>query len=87
MRPIQSGIGILEDHLAVLDDLLVQFPADAAVDLPAFVENFTGSGGIDPQDGTADGSLAGTGFTNQTENFAFFDIHTNIIKRSKILVH
>ena len=67
---VQGSDGILEDHLDLLSDLLVQSLVDATVDLLALVDDITTGGGINSHNGTTDGGLAGAGFAYDTEGFA-----------------
>jgi len=70
---VQGGLGILEDHLNLLDDLFVQRVGDLAVDLLALVEDLAARGGQDAHDGAANGRLAGTGLAHQAKGLAFIN--------------
>ena len=70
---VQGGLGVLEDHLHLLDDLPVQCVGNFAVDLLALVEHLTAGGGQDAHDGPADGGLARAGLAHQTEGLALID--------------
>ena len=61
---VQGGLRVLEDHLDLLDDLLVQRVGDLAVDLLALVQDLAAGSGQDAHDGAADGGLAGAGFAH-----------------------
>ncbi len=63
----------------LLGDLFVQLPGDLAVDLFILVDDLAGAHGIDPDDGPADGGLAGAGFAHQTEGLALVNIKGNAV--------
>ena len=80
---IQRSHWVLENHLAFTDDFLIQFLVNPTVDPAALEENFTSRGWVDSQDRTANGGLAGTGFTYQREGFAFVNVKVDIVYRNK----
>ena len=76
---VQGGLRVLEDHLDLLDDLLVQRVGDLAVDLLALVQDLAAGSGQDAHDGTADGGLAGTGLAHQAERLALVDLEIGAV--------
>ena len=76
---VQGGLRVLEDHLDLLDDLLVQLSGDLAVDLLALVQNLAARGGQDAHDGAADGGLAGAGFAHQTKGLALVNFKVGTV--------
>ena len=53
----------LEDHLDIPDDLPVQRVGDLAGNAHALIVDLAAGQGIDPDDGPADGGLAGAGLS------------------------
>ena len=80
---VQRGHGVLEDHLDPPGDLLIQGLGDAAVDLLAVKQDFAAGGGVDADDGTADGGLTGAGLAHQTEGFTLIDVEGDLIHRGE----
>jgi hypothetical protein len=76
---VQRGGGVLEDHLDLADDFAVLLAGELAGDALALVEDLTGSAGIDTDDGTADGGLAGAGLADQGEGLALVDIEADVV--------
>ena len=75
---VQGSGGILEDHLDIADHLAVKTMGNLAGNPNALVKNLTGGTGIDPDDGAANGGLAGAGFTNQREGLSLVDVKGGI---------
>ena len=71
---VQRGSRILEHHLDVPDHLPIQAVGNLTGNPNALVKNLTGGAGIDPDDGAANGGLAGAGFTNQREGLSLVDV-------------
>ena len=80
---VQGGHGVLENHLDPAGDLLVQLPGDAPVDLLAVKEDFSPGGGMDADDGPADGGLAGAGLSHQAEGLPLVDVEGYPVHRGK----
>ena len=76
---VQGSGGILEDHLDVTDDLAVQAAGGLAGDANALVLDLTSSQGVDADNGTADGGLAGAGLTNQGESLTLVNIERGVL--------
>ena len=83
---IQRSHGILEDHLDLTDDLLVQFLGNLAVDLLALEEDVAAGGRVDAADGTANGGLTGAGLADQREGLALIDVKVDMIDSNKFLL-
>ena len=75
---VQRRCGILEDHLDIPDDLPVQGVRNLAGNADTLVEDLTGGAGVDPDDGAANGGLAGTGLAHQGEGLALVNIKRRI---------
>ena len=82
---VQGCHGVLEDHLDLADDLLVQLFGDLAVDLLAFEEDVAAGGRVDAADGTANGGLAGAGLADQREGLALVDVKIDMVHSHKFL--
>ena len=82
---VQGGHGILENHLHGADDFLIHLPGDLAADAFATEEDLTGGDGINPDNGTANGRLAGTGLTHQGEGLAFVNGEIHVVNCHKLL--
>ena len=80
---VQRGHGVLKYHLNPLGNLPVQRPGDTAVDLLTVKDDVASRGGMDADDGAADGGFAGTGLTDQTEGFALINIKGYMIHGGK----
>ena len=76
---VQGSGGILEDHLDVTDDLTVQAAGGLAGDADALVLDLASSQGVDADNGTADGGLAGAGLTNQGESLTLVNIERGVL--------
>ena len=76
---VQGGLRVLEDHLDLLDDLLVQLAGNLAVDLLALVQDLAARGGQDAHDGAADGGLAGAGFAHQTKGLTLVNFKVGTV--------
>ena len=82
---VEAGHGILEDHLALADDVFILFLADLAVHALTTEENFAIGGGVDTHQRTADGGLTGAGLANQRERFTLINGEVHIINGHKLL--
>ena len=80
---VERSHGVLEDHLDFAGDFVVQLFGNFAVDLLAVVNDFAPRCWMDADDGAADGGLARTGFTDQTEGFALIDIKRDAVDSGK----
>ena len=58
---------------------MVEGTGDAAIDLLAVKRHRTGGGGVDADDGAADGGLAGAGFAHQPERLALKDVEGDAV--------
>ena len=76
---VQGGLRVLEDHLDLLDDLLVQLAGNLAVDLLTLVQDLAARGGQDAHDGAADGGLAGAGFAHQTKGLTLVNFKVGTV--------
>ena len=76
---VQRGGGILEDHLDVPDHVAVLLPADLAGNALAFEVDFAGAAGVDPEDGPAQGSLAGARLAQQSEGLTLVDVEVGVL--------
>src|SRR5699024_9373103 len=82
---VQAGHGVLEDHLALADDLLVQLLGDLAVDLAALEQDLAPGSGVDAGDGTADGGLARARLAHQGERLALVDVEVDVVDGHELL--
>ena len=76
---VQGSHGVLEDHLDLADDFLVQLLGDMAIDLLAFEEDVAAGSRVDAADGAANGGLAGAGLADQREGLALVDVEIDMI--------
>ena len=76
---VQGRGGVLEDHLDVADDLPVQGVRDFSGNADTLVVDLTARQGIDPDDGAADGGLAGTGLAHQGEGLPLVDVKGSVL--------
>ena len=83
---IQGRGGILENHLDISDDFPVQAAAGLSGNADTLVLDLTGCTGIYANDGAANGSLTGTGLTNQRESLALIDIEAGILNCTDCIV-
>ena len=67
---VQGCHGILEDHLYLLNNLLIQLAADPAVDLISLIDDFPCRNRMNPHDSPPDSSLAGSGLSHDTKGFS-----------------
>ena len=71
---VQTGHGILEDHLHVRPEHLPRGAVQAAADLLALETHAAGGGIIEADDAAADGGLAGAGLPHQAVGLAGIDV-------------
>ena len=85
---------ILEHHLDVADHLPVQAAGNLSGDTDALIENFAGRAGVRPDNGPANGGLAGAGLAHQREGLS--PVHVkgcvlnrpdNVVALSEVNVH
>ena len=76
---VKACHGVLEYHLNILGDLLIQFLGYFAAYAFAVEQYFAGGHWVDADYGTADGGFTGTGFADQTERFALVYVKTDIV--------
>ena len=85
---------VLEHHLDVADHLPVQAAGDLAGDADALIEDLAGRAGVGPDNGPADGGLAGAGLAYQGKGLPLVHIEgrvphraDNVFPFSKVDVH
>ena len=83
---VQRSGGILEYHLDIPDHLPVQGVGNLAGNADTLIQDLTGSAGIDPNDGTANGGLAGAGLAYQRESLSLVDVEGRILHGSESLI-
>ena len=76
---IQGSHGVLEDHLAFLDDLLIQLLADLPADALALEQDLPGRYRVDAGNGAANGGLARAGLAHQGEGLPLVDVEVDVV--------
>ena len=76
---VQGSGRILENHLDLADNFAVRFSGKRTGDAFALIENLTSGAGIDTNDGTANGGLAGSGLADEGESFTLVDVEADVV--------
>ena len=81
---VQRGHGVLEDHLALLDDLQIQLLGDLPADPAALEEDLAGGHRVDAGDCAANGGLARAGLAHQGEGLPLVDVDVDMVNGDKL---
>ena len=76
---IQGGVGILEHHLRPAGELLVNGGGLLAVHHMAVKDHMAVGGGIEANDGAAQGGLAAARLTHQAQGLTLVDVEGHVI--------